>query len=94
MNLHIVFPKLLPEDVPSHFCLYCDDRDFFCRFMEERGVVVKKFWPVGPQVPDLGNHPDVRYVYGHIVSLPCDQRYGESEMRQLAGWIMEYDQIR
>ena len=93
-RLDIVFPELGPEDVPSHFSLYCDDRDSFCTFMEERSVVVKKFWPVGPQVPDLTDHPDVRYIYDHIVSLPCDQRYGEDEMKQLAAWIMEYDLMK
>lgn len=90
-HLEVIFPELDPGVVPSHFSMYCDDRKSFCRFMEERRVVVKQFWPVGPQVPDLTTHPDVRYIYDHIVSLPCDQRYGEPEMKQLAAWLLEYD---
>lgn len=78
----IVF-KTLPEGtVPSHLTLYAADRESFRAAMAEAGISCTSYWPVGPLV-DVTGHPEARYIYDHVCSLPCDQRYGEKEMQEI-----------
>lgn len=85
-----VFPTLTPEAVPSHFTVYADQRDKFRRFLDERGIHSTVYWPVGPLV-DLTGHDTARYIYDHIVSLPCDQRYSVDDMVRVAQVLREYE---
>lgn len=84
-----VFPALTPEAVPSHFVLYAEDRDNFRRYLDERDVHSTVYWPVGPLV-DLNGHNTARYIYDHIVALPCDQRYTSSDMDRIGEVLTEY----
>ena len=87
-----VFPALTPEAVPSHFTLYAEDRDQFQQYLDERGVHSTVYWPVGPLV-DLTGHDTARYIYDHIVALPCDQRYSTSDMGRIGEVLTEYSQF-
>lgn len=84
-----VFPVLTPEAVPSHFTLYADSRDSFQQYLEERGIHSTVYWPVGPLV-DLTGHDTAKYIYDHIVALPCDQRYTVDDMSRIAEVLTEY----
>ena len=86
-----VFPALTPEAVPSHFTLYAEDRDSFRRYLDDRGIHSTVYWPVGPLV-DLTGHDTARYIYDHIVALPCDQRHSVSDMGRVAEVLTEYSQ--
>ena len=88
-----VFPVLTPEAVPSHFTLYADDRDGFRQYLDERGVHSTVYWPVGPLV-DLTGHDTAKYIYDHIVALPCDQRYTASDMARIAEVLTDYSEHR
>jgi len=84
-----VFRRLTDEAVPSHFCLYAEKRDEFQKYLEEQHVHSSVYWPAGPLI-HLEGHDTVRYIYDHIVSVPCDQRYTPDDMRYLAGILTNY----
>lgn len=84
-----VFPVLPEGVVPCNFTVYADDRDHFSAYLAERGIRTTAFWPVGPLV-NLEGCPDERYIYDHVLSIPCDQRRSVKDMdyvaRALAGY--------
>ena len=86
-----VFPILTDAAVPSHFCLYAERRDEFQAFLAERQIRSTVYWPVGPMVHPEG-HPSVMYIYDHIVSVPCDQRYQPSDMQRVAEAFAAYSE--
>lgn len=88
-GLHLVFPKLTETSVPSHFCLYADDRDHFLNYLKENDIFYKVFWPVGPLV-NVEGHDTVKYVYEHIMSLFCDQHCDREYMLRLAQLLTAY----
>lgn len=78
----IIF-ETLPDGVcPSHFTLYAQDRAQVQEKLLASGIHSTAYWPVPPFV-DLTNYPNAQYIYDHIFSIPCDQRYGDKEMRQI-----------
>lgn len=88
-GLRPVFPALTEYSVPSHFCLYAEDRDHFLEHLKGNGIFYKVFWPIGPLV-NVEGHDTVRYVYGHIMSLFCDQHCDKEYMLNLARVIEAY----
>lgn len=88
-GLRPVFPVLTENAVPSHFCFYAEDREHFLAYLTENNIFYKVFWPVGPLV-NVEGHSKVKYVYGHIVSLFCDQHCDRKYMLELARVISEY----
>lgn len=77
-----VFQYLPDGTVPSHFTLYARDRKALQEKLADSKIGCTVYWPVGPLV-HLGEHPQTQYIYNHVCSLPCDQRYGEEEMQRI-----------
>ena len=86
----VVFDELDPETVPSHFTLYVNDRQAFKEFMEARGIHATTYWPVGPEV-DLTGHDDARYIYDHVISLSCDQRFKKDDMQYICDALKDFN---
>ena len=78
-----VFPALGETCCPSHFCFYSEDREQAQRQLEEMGIKSTVYWPVPPQLQDLEAFPHALYIYGHILSVQIDQRYGKEDMEYL-----------
>lgn len=81
-----VFPALPPETVPSHFTVYAKNRDMVQEYLASRGIKTTSYWPQGPMVDTTG-HEDAAYIYSHVLSLPCDQRYGAEDMEYICRQI-------
>lgn len=88
-QLTVVFPELTEDAVPSHFTLYAEDRADFKEVMERHGIHAVSYWPKGPLI-DLNGHKETAYIYNHVISLPCDQRYGIEEMQYIHKIITFY----
>ncbi len=86
-----VFPELPATAVPSHFCLYAEDREEFQSYLKDQHIRSTVYWPVGPMVHPEG-HPSVQYIYDHIVSVPCDQRYQPADMKRIAAAFAAYSE--
>ncbi|MDO5426006.1 MAG: DegT/DnrJ/EryC1/StrS aminotransferase [Eubacteriales bacterium] len=78
----IVFPELPDGVVPSHMTVYAKEREAFRKVVTGAGISCTSYWPVGPLV-SLEGRPEAAYIYEHVCSVPCDQRYGEEEMQRI-----------
>ncbi len=81
-ELTIVFPKLTKEAVPSHFTLYAKNREKTQKYLLDNGIYSTAYWPQGPLI-NLEGHPDAAYIYEHVFSIPCDQRYDSRHMQYI-----------
>jgi len=88
-DLTIVFPVLAEETVPSHFTFYARNRGAVQDYLAANGVSSTAYWPV-PSAIQLTGHPDAAYIYDHVFSLPCDQRYGLKEMQYICHLLNQY----
>ncbi len=81
-----VFPVLDPATVPSHFTVLAERRDALQDFLKEEGIHTTAYWGKSP-LADTSRCPQAQYIYDHVLSLPCDQRYGPAEMERIAAAV-------
>ncbi len=75
---------------PLYFAVYVKEREKLQEYLRERDIYAPVLWPVGTENGgDLSE--DETYIYGHILALPMDQRYGMEEMRRIAEVMEEYE---
>lgn len=87
-----LWPVLRREEAqaPLYLPVYVKERDGLQRFLSERGIYAPVLWPVGEENRDfLGG--DEAYIFGHMLALPIDQRYGTTEMEQIAEVLTLYE---
>lgn len=84
---------ILPEgerQAPLYLPVFAKERDGLQRFLAEHGIYAPILWPVGEENKDfLGG--DEAYIFGHMLALPIDQRYGPAEMEQIAETLALYE---
>ena len=71
-----------PEKSGLYLPLLLEERDKVQKAMAARDVYCPVIWPAPPET--AGVCPVSREVVGHILCLPCDQRYGEEDMSFIA----------
>ncbi len=79
-----VFPELDEVSVPSHFTVLAEDRDALQTFLLDQGIHTTAYWGKSP-LADTSRCPQAQYIYDHVLSLPCDQRYTPDDMERIAG---------
>ena len=68
----------LPDDVcPMFFPFYVENRDDVMKHL-----YAKVYWPVPPMV-DVKHFPGSSYIYDHVMSISCDQRFGIDDMKKV-----------
>lgn len=87
--ISLPFPHLDDQSVPSHFTVFVDDREHFQNYMQSKGIKTSVFWVQGPYI-DLQGKDDTKYIYEHVVSLPCDQRYNPEDMQFICDALNSY----
>lgn len=90
-EVRIVFKELDDDSVPSHFTFYAENRDSLRSYLSGYGIKTKVYWPIPPQL-DLQNRDleQVAYIYEHVTSVMCDQRFTPHEMTFLAEKLNSY----
>lgn len=77
-----VFP-ILPEDTcPMFFPFICENRKAVIEFLEEEGIAPKVYWSVPPFI-SVSDYPGAQYIYDHIMSISCDQRFTIADMKKV-----------
>jgi len=71
-----------PESSTLYFPIYLEERKAVQSLMAQNDVYCPVIWPV-PE-PAEGICPTAEYVTGHMLAIPCDQRYDEADMRFIA----------
>lgn len=59
-----------------------ENRDAVQKFMAERSIYCPVIWPIPKEAE--GVCENCEYVAGHMLALPCDQRYDEGDMEHIA----------
>ncbi len=87
-----LWPTLLREEAqaPLYLPVYAKERDSLQRFLAQHGVYAPTLWPVGEENRDFLKG-DEAYIFGHMLALPIDQRYGTGEMERIAQVLALYE---
>ena len=74
--------------VPFGFVVLVENRDEFYWYLAEHGIIGEIQWVLPTEYYEPGKA--AQYLSAHNLMLSCDQRYGEKEMKYVAGVIKEY----
>lgn len=83
------FLVLTVEACPSHFTVLAKERDRLQNFLKDQGISATVYWPVPPSV-DLKDYPQAQYIYDHVLSIPCDQRYDFEDMERICMALSQF----
>lgn len=80
------------QSVPLSFPVYAKNRRGFISFLNAKGIRTSILWGKPPYVKEhVQLDETTEYIYRHIVSLPCDQRYSTDDMKKLTEAVRAYD---
>ena len=79
------------EEVPLYFPMYIEDkskRKELQQYLAKEKIYCPIIWPQYVSDEYLGEGS--KYIYEHILCIPCDQRYGQEEMERIIDAIKTY----
>lgn len=65
---------------PLYFTIYVKDRSALQRALAQEAIYAPVIWPV-EDVRVLVDE-DVKFIYEHLLAIPCDQRYDKNDMQR------------
>lgn len=78
----VIFAKLFSDVSPLYFPIMCRaDRTLIQNELRNRNIYAPVVWPRSEYIGQLHNKTD--YIYSHILSIPCDQRYEVCDMERI-----------
>lgn len=72
---------------PLGMILAVDDRDNFFKYLISKGIYCNIHWRPNESSLQYG---DSSYLSEHCLTIPCDQRYGEEEMKYIYKTVKDY----
>lgn len=79
---YAIFPKLDAGVVPLGFPVRVEGRDTVLQALFKHEIYPPVHWPIDGVVP--AEYEDSHRLARHIMTLPCDQRYGHEDMERMA----------
>ncbi len=73
---------------PLYFTIYVQDRPALQRLLAQDSIYAPVIWPVEDERVLINE--EVKYIYDHVLAIPCDQRYDEKDMRRAVEIINNY----
>lgn len=73
---------------PLYFTIFVQDRPSLQRLLAQDSIYAPVIWPVEDERVLIDD--EIKYIYEHILAIPCDQRYDEDEMRRAVEIINNY----
>lgn len=73
---------------PLYFTIYVQDRQALQRLLVQDSIYAPVIWPVEDERVLIDE--EVKYIYDHLLAIPCDQRYDENDMRRIVDIINKY----
>lgn len=73
---------------PLYFTIYVDDRKALQILLAEESCYAPVIWPVEDEGVLIDD--DVKYIYEHLLAIPCDQRYDETDMSRVVNVINSF----
>lgn len=85
-----VLGELKGNETPLYFMVDCKkDRDAVQCWLRERDIYAPVIWPMMKGLEELLDS-DGKYIYGHLLAIPCDQRYSEGDMQRIVCALEEF----
>lgn len=66
---------------PLYFTIYVSDRASLQRLLARNAIYAPVIWSVRDE--KLLINEEVRYIFSHVLAIPCDQRYNEDDMQRV-----------
>lgn len=80
------------QSVPLSFPIYVKNRSSFSRFLRSKGITTQLLWSKPPYIKaNTETDETTEFIYNHILSLPCDQRYDLDDMKKMVSIICDYE---
>ena len=73
---------------PLYFAVFVDDRASLQRHLANSAIYAPIIWPVEDERVLISE--EVKYIYDHLLAIPCDQRYDEEDMLRMVEIINNY----
>lgn len=89
-SFHPIFPAGQKAAAPLYFPIYAAHRDGLQEFLRLHDIYAPVLWPVGRENADSITESE-DYIYGHMLALPIDQRYGKAQMERIVQVLEEYE---
>ena len=73
---------------PLYFTIYVKDRPALQRVLAQDAIYAPVIWPVEDERVLVDD--EVRSIYEHLLAIPCDQRYDETDMQRVVEIINNF----
>ena len=73
---------------PLYFTIYVQDRSTLQRQLAQNAIYAPVIWPVKDNRVLINE--EVKYIYDHLLAIPCDQRYDVNDMQRAVDIINKY----
>ncbi len=73
---------------PLYFAIYVNDRSRLQRLLAQNAIYAPVIWSVRDE--RLLINEEVRYIFSHVLAIPCDQRYNEDDMQRVVEIINNF----
>ena len=73
---------------PLYFTIYVKDRPALQKLLAKDSIYAPVIWPVEDERVIIND--DVKYIYDHLLAIPCDQRYDTNDMQRVVTIINNY----
>ena len=84
-----VFPDLPDTVCPMFFAFFAEDREPLLQHLADCDIPPKVYWPVPPFVK-AEDYPGAQYIYSHILSVSCDERFTVSDMQKISDAFAQF----
>ena len=92
-QLHHIFPVLNREDASFlYYPIYTDNRNRLQEYLTKQDIYAPVLWPICKDIERYMDE-DARFIYEHLLALPCDQRYTIKDMKRIIDCLKEYDDL-
>lgn len=73
---------------PLYFTIYVEKRPDLQKLLAQDAIYAPVIWPVEDERVLIND--EVKYIYDHVLAIPCDQRYNEQDMQRVVDIINNY----
>lgn len=89
--LEPVFAELEEYATPLYFPVYIkNNRKKFQDYLAKNDIYAPIIWPKPSQYEEQIDS-QVNWIYKHILSIPCDQRYGDGDMERIIKTVKNFE---